>query len=512
MDMDATAVEPGTGKEGRFAARSAPWVRIYSRHLMNVALLAMLPLLAAPTLNYAHTFLVDPDIWWHLANARFLFTNHHAIWTDPYAFTAVGQRWINWEWLSEIPYWFSYQALGLRGIFLVTWFALAANMLFVYWRGYWMARSADAALWSTGVAFVLMTVNSGPRMIEFAYLAMSAELAILEAADRGHRRLLWLLPPLFCLWINLHGTWLVGLGLLGIYVGCGLFSVNLGVFEQKAFTGRERIEWIAVLCASAAMLLANPYGWHLMWQPFDMIFNQKQSIATLAEWQPLSLSSFEGRGAIVAIALMVIANCIRGRKWKLYELAMVFFAWYTAIDHHRFTYLAAVITTPMLARDLGRTFSKEPDAHTIPAMNVLMAGGALCAILILFPSEASLRKLRGMMFPLDTIASIDPSWRTYNWEYVGGMMAFESKPTFIDTRFDSFEHLGVMQDSGSIFEGQNAFELMDKYRVDHVLVKDDAPIAYWLQRSPAWHLMRREKAWQGEYLLFAKDVAATAGR
>ena len=76
--------------------------------------------------------------------------------------------------------------------------------------GYWLARSADAALWAAAIAFVLMTVNSGPRMIEFAYLAMSAELAILEAADRGNKRLLWLLPPLFCLWINLHGTWLVG--------------------------------------------------------------------------------------------------------------------------------------------------------------------------------------------------------------------------------------------------------------------------------------------------------------
>ena len=53
-----------------------------------------------------------------------------------------------------------------------------------------------------------MAVNAGPRMIAFAYLAMSAEMAILEAADRGHKKLVWLLPPLFCLWINLHGTWL----------------------------------------------------------------------------------------------------------------------------------------------------------------------------------------------------------------------------------------------------------------------------------------------------------------
>ena len=95
-----------------------------------------------------------------------------------------------------------------------------------------------------------------------------------------------------------------------------------------------------------------------MWQPFDMMLKQKLSVATIAEWQPLSLSSMEGRGVSWPSLLMVVANCIRGRKWKVYELAMIFFAWYTAIDHHRFTYLAAVITTPMLARDLARSFTR----------------------------------------------------------------------------------------------------------------------------------------------------------
>jgi hypothetical protein len=510
--MDAAAAEPATARQGNASQTHSAQVRINSRHLMNVALLAVLPMVAVPTLNHAHTLLVDPDIWWHLANARLLITTHHAIQTDPYAFTAVGQRWIDWEWLSEIPYWFCYQAFQLRGIYLVTWLVLAANMIFLYWRGYWLARSADASLWSAAIAMILMTVNSGPRMIEFAYLAMSAELAIIEAADRGHKRLLWFLPPLFCLWINLHGTWLVGLGLLGIYIVCGLFSVNLGVFEQKAFTGKDRIQLLSVFLASTILLLVNPYGWRLMWQPFDMMFNQKLSVATIAEWQPLSLSSLEGRGVVIAIALMVIANCIRGRKWRVFELALVFFAWYTAIDHHRFTYLAAVITTPMLARDLSRTFSKDPDANTIPPMNFLMTAAALGAMLIFFPSEASLKKMLAMMFPLQTISSIQPSWRTYDWDYVGGMMAFESKPSFIDTRFDSFEHLGVMKDARSILAGQSAFELMDKYRVDHALVKDDAPLVVLLEHSPDWRLDKREKAWEGEYLMFARVRSRVAGQ
>lgn len=91
-------------------------------------------------------------------------------------------------------------------------------------------------------------------------------------------------------------------------------------------------------------------------------------------------------------------------------------------------------------------------------------------------------------------------------------MAFQSKPSFIDTRFDSFEHVGVMSDYRSLIQAHDAFELLDKYRVDHALVKDDLPITYLLEHTPGWRVERRERAWQGEYVLLAKDLTVATGR
>ena len=351
VGMDPTPSEPAVEPVRSASWFSSPRARVASRHLMNAAILLALPTLLAATLNRAKTLLVDPDIWWHLANARIFVTTHHAIWHDPYSFTVAGHAWIDWEWLSELPFLFSYQTFGLQGIYLVTWLLLGANVLFVYYRGVRLGGSADAALWTSAIALVLMTVNSGPRTIEFAYLAMSSELLILEEFDRGNKRLIWLLPPLFALWINLHGFWFAGIVLLAMYIGFGLFHVELGAFEQQALSRPDRNRLLMVLGASVAALVLNPYGWHLMLSPLDMMLHQKTSVATIAEWQPLELSSFEGRGAVLAIVLMVLINCIRGRKWKIYEMAFVFLAWYAAISHHRFTYFAAVLTTPMLARD-----------------------------------------------------------------------------------------------------------------------------------------------------------------
>jgi len=515
MDTTPTseqAIEsPGpTGKAGLFARVRSP--RFFNRHLMNIALLCVLPIAFGDSLGTSLGLVQDPDIWWHLADARLLCITHHFIQTEPFSFTVAGERWVNPEWLSELPYWFGYQLLRLRGLYVVTWLVLCANCLLIYWRGYRQSRSADAAFWSACLGFVLMTVNAGPRMIAIGYVALSAELLILESSERGNRRLLWLLPPLFCLWINLHGSWAIGMALLVLYIVCGLFRVRMGELQQDPLAGGERNRLLLMLAASIAALMINPYGWRLVWNPFDMMLNQNVNIATVKEWQPLQLGTLEPTVVVVIIALMVLANLKCGRKWKLYELAVVFFAFYAAFDHMRFSFLAAVLVAPALAIDLARSFSSDADTKTIPAMNGLVAAGALCFCAFMFPSENALQKKLGLAFPVQIIQSIEPAWRTLNWDYVGGMMAFESKPSMIDSRLDIFEHHKILQRYLAAMNVIDSLEVLDYYRVDHVLVQGRQPLSYLLRHTAGWRLVATEKATPDNYVLFARDpVAAGPG-
>ena len=83
--------------------------------------------------------------------------------------------------MSELPFWAGFKAIGLRGVYLVTWLLVCANILLVYWRSIRLARNADAAFWASGLGFVLMSVNVGPRMIAFGWAALSLELLLLES-------------------------------------------------------------------------------------------------------------------------------------------------------------------------------------------------------------------------------------------------------------------------------------------------------------------------------------------
>jgi hypothetical protein len=514
MDSTSTAQDNlvlDSASAGHSGALKRAFDRIFTRHAMNMAVLAILPVIFTLSLNSAKQYLMDPDIWWHLDDARILCTTHQFMHTAPNSFTVGGQPWVNPEWLSELPYWFSYQTLGLRGIYLLDWFVVSANLVFFYWRGCSRSGHPGAALYAGALGFLMLSVNSGPRTIAIAYLLMSCELAILDAARRGRTGLLWLLPPLFCLWINLHGSWLLGLGLFVLYILCGSFSLNKGVFEQEAFSGTQRNRLLLVLGLSVAILMLNPYGWRLVWNPIDMMLNQKLNIANVIEWKPLDLSTIAGGAAAIAICLMIFANCLKGRKWRVYELAFIFFAWYAALDHMRFLFMAAVITTPFIADDIARGFGLEFDPKTIPPMNALMVAGAAAVFIYMFPGEAAMQKKLRSFFPMESIAAIQPSWRTFNYDRIGGMMAFQSKPSYIDSRLDIFEHHGEFADFLRVIYGVRTLEIFDNYRIDHVIMPDNLVPSYVLSHAPGWTLVKREKYEEGDYLTFARAPVSEAG-
>lgn len=472
---------------------------------MDMAVL-MVAIIAFSGMRVPDRLLADPDIWWHLADARILFTTHHFIHVEPYSFSVAGERWVNPEWLSEVPYWLGYHAFGLVGIFVVTYLALSANVIFLYWRGRLMSRSPGVALWLAPLGFVLMWVNAGARTILIGYLALSIEMAILEAAERGRTRGLWLLPPLFCVWINLHGSWIIGLAVFVLYLVCGLFRVDTGAFQQQAFARVDRSRLLAVLGVSLAGLFINPYGWRLIWNPFDMMLNQKLNAANASEYQPLNLGGFIGKAVVLTIVLMLIANAVRGRKWKIFEIALVLFAWYAAFCHARFTFLAAVLTIPLLAVDVTRAFFPvtEQEQKTIPVMNGVIAVLALCVIAWYFPNEEQMKKGLAATYPLQTIGSIEPAWRTLNEDLLGGIMDFEKKPTFVDTRWDTFEHHGILKDYLTVLRERDSVKILDKHQIDHVLMHYDQPFIYLLERSPEWRVVRTEGIGPNKYELLER--------
>jgi len=80
------------------------------------------------------------------------------------------------------------------------------------------------------------------------------------------------------------------------------------------------------------------------------------------------------------------------------------------------------------------------------------------------------------------------SGRVFNdWVWGGYLIwnAPESK-VFIDGRGDPYAPNGVFQDYKAALSSQNPQTVLDKYRVDYVLMPSDSQLGTLLRNNPAW--------------------------
>ena len=120
--------------------------------------------------------IAEPDIWWHLRNAAYLFQHHSFPNVDTYSFTAAGSPWINFEWLSEIPFFLGFKARGLQGMLAVYFAMLVLIYTGVYYRSCRAGADCKDATVITFLAILLGAVSIGPRTLLFGWLCMVGPL------------------------------------------------------------------------------------------------------------------------------------------------------------------------------------------------------------------------------------------------------------------------------------------------------------------------------------------------
>ena len=234
-------------------------------------------LLAAVIFGLSVKEIAEPDIWWHLRNAAYLFQNHTIPRVDTYSFTAAGSPWFNFEWLSEVPFFLGFKAMGLQGILAVYFVVLVLIYAGVYHRTCRAGADCKDATLATLLAISLGFVSFGPRTLLFGWLCMVGLLLVLDGFQRTGKGL-WLLPPLFAVWINLHPSWVFGVIVLVLTIASGLVEGEWGLVVARRWSPEELKRLFLVFAASLAALFVNPFGYKLPLFPFDVLFRQPGDI------------------------------------------------------------------------------------------------------------------------------------------------------------------------------------------------------------------------------------------
>src|SRR4029450_8829713 len=268
-------------------ARTGPWLTM--PRLWVVVVLGAIGVMELAQLPGA------VDLAYHLKVGQLMVAEHAVPRTDVLAWTTAGRPWLDQNWGAQL----ALSAIWpLGGFPLLT--IVSAALTMASWALVAAAcrrRTADLRLIAGTVlaGYAVAAAASAVRPQLFSLLLFATELYLLEVA-RTRPRVALAIPLLMPLWANLHGAFVVGIGLL--------VTEALAAAWRRDRAGAVRYALVTV--AGMAGLLINPWGVRVLGYAVSLPTNQAVT-RIVSEGGPTNPRQLTGILVVGAIGLLVVA-------------------------------------------------------------------------------------------------------------------------------------------------------------------------------------------------------------
>jgi hypothetical protein len=395
------------------------------------------------------------------------------------------------EWLGDAFFAVVYRLGGLRGLEVLLAVLASAVMLALYGFATLRSGNCKAAFLVSAVLLALATASFNLRPQMLGYLFLILTLVALELFRQGKQRAVWLLPVLFLFWVNTHGSWIVGLGTVALYIVTGLVSFRIGSLETRGWTNAERLRLEIVFLLSLVAIPVTPYGARLAGYPFTVASTLPISVANILEWQVMPFNVSGGKLFLALVLGFFLAQVAFRFSWHLAELLLFLFGTALACMHIRFLLLFVPFFAPLAATMLARCAPAYQRAKDQYLLNFALMLSVVIAMAHYFPSQAGMEKKVAEQFPVQALeymrghAVPGPLFNSYGF---GGYLIESGYKTFIDGRSELFEQTGVLGDYVHItFLRPGALQVLRGYGIQSCLLQRDEPFATLLASSPDWN-------------------------
>ena len=439
----------------------------------------------------------DPDLWWHLRTGQWIIETGHVPHTDPFSFTRGGSPWVSHEWLSEALFYLLWKFGGPSALIVFSALVTTAAFLILYWRcrcePHWAAAATVLGAWACAPCW-------GTRPQMFTSLFASLFLWLLERAGQRPRLLFWI-PPLFLLWLNLHAGFALGPALLLLYAAGLLLEALAGttpwVDARPIFT---RVLLATVACL--ALVPFNPSGARLYLYPFEIVRSSEQR-SFIVEW--FSPDFHQSMYAPFLLVLLLLIAAVAGSRLPVRGrvLAPLAFLLLSALDAVRHIPIFVLVAVPVMAQALAHSsqpawpWAPRPSRQRFrtlfyPAALVFLAVFALGRWTILANTQSS---REAVLFPRDAVAFLraghlpERLFAFYDW---GGYAIWNLYPQyrpFADGRADLYGKDLLKQAAQTVPNLRQGWQvILDGWHVETVLIPPDAALAQALLLDRRWSL------------------------
>jgi len=438
----------------------------------------------------------DLDAGWHYKYGEYFFKHGKILTTDIFSWTMYGFQWINHSWAYDLFFYLLQNSLGLVGlsligafIILLTFYFIIANFNLSFWKKAFL-----------GVFFVLLSESAileglRSQVVSALFFAI---LMFLLIRIRQKIKTLVFLPPLFLLWVNFHGDYILGLGITVVFLA-SYFIIDY--FKTKKFDKKTFIFYVSSIIALVLVALINPFGYKIYLESFVFIGNP--AVKGIMEWLPIYVSCqychVPTFSLYTCILLIVFIYYLVKRNFFVIPFILISLVMiYPTIDTRRLLPVFMILTLPLLADFLKNI---KWDLEKYKSVNYL----AILLIIITlefnlynrftgynlynfteadycrFSSECSVRAVNYLL-------SHPPSGKGFNFYNWGGYLIGKGVPVklFIDGRMDVWvgkNGYSAFTDYNDILNGTNNSEKFKKYNFDWLFIPNSSNLAQEIFKS-----------------------------
>jgi hypothetical protein len=460
--------------------------------------------------SLAPRLLWDADVGWHIRDGQNILATRSVPHVDTFSETMSGRPWYAWEWLYDAAIAGIFDVSGLNGLVFISALIIAITLALVLR----FALIRGGSLPVTIILFILCAMASSIHFLArphvVGWLLALAWFWILDTSHRDPtctRRLLWL-PPVMLLWANLHGGFVLGFMLLGIYVLADtLTCIKCSQLEQRRTSRRRAGILLAISLACFLASLINPYGFRLHIHVYKYL-TDRFLMQHINEFQRPDIHGAPAQAFFVIIALTLVGIiAVRGRmRWANWLLILfsIVSGLYAARNLPFASMLLMMISAPQLSRPIAaksgllarmkRWQAAElcPRVPVWPSIAVILA-----AIVCLHQGRAFGRQMMdahfdASRFPVQAVNMLQrqqirqPIFSLDAW---GGYFIYRLYPenrVFVDDRHDFYGDAYIQRYLKVIHVESGWEHVLDQWNAQLVVMPSKAKLSEALRGSKQW--------------------------
>jgi hypothetical protein len=450
------------------------------------------------------TLLADGDTGWHIRTGEFILDTGRLPATDLFSFTRAGERWVAWEWLSDVLFALSHRAGGLKGVVLLAGVLIALYLTLLVRHMVWRGANAFAALGVCLLGAGASGIHFLARPHVFTLLFLTVSLWLLDRDRRHPDWSVWLLVPLTAVWVNLHAGFLALLASLAIQAAGEGLEAGWRAARRKT----------ALLVGCAAATLANPYGIGLHLHLVEYLRSDWIREAVDEFQSPKFRSESALQFEILLFAGLLAAGLLLRRKQVADVLMVVAWA-HAALVSVRHVPMYVVAAGPILAAEASRWWTGWASARParsvvgiLDRMGVDFAAGfrrssvwpaALVVGLVFLGSPVKWpRDFPEIKFPVGLIGRQEgrlAGARVFTSDQWGDYLIYRFYPrqrVFIDGRSD-FYGPAIGKLYLRVAYGHSEWRgTLDRYGIRVVLAPKEWPLGSILRQDAGWKLVEED--------------------